>query len=210
MRRTSARSSRRDASAFDVDELDRPQTSQHPTGVAGAQTAAESARNQQAEQGVEPTDGGSGQVDATMRHRATPLDFGNARLTMRCSSQHGGVCTPTRVSEARRLLRFWLEGCRLGAERSCGCQSHRPRGFSASALGAPRGGRRNSEASPVVLGRPLDYDVQGRRGMLRNNANSTSCSLSASLTDGVHVRALNDPADWGPSDHRRILIELET
>ena len=101
----------RDASAFDVDELDRPQTSQHLTGVAGAQTAAESARNQQAEQGVEPTDGGSGQVDATMRHRATPLDFGNApnheMLVAARRGLHAYACKRSETTTPTRL-----EGCR--------------------------------------------------------------------------------------------------
>ena len=44
-------------------------------------------------------------------------------------------------------------GLSVTAEKSCRCQSHRPREYSASALCVPRGGRRNSEASPVVLHR---------------------------------------------------------
>jgi exonuclease III len=32
---------------------------------------------------------------------------------------------------------------------------------------------------------------------------------SESLRDRLHVRALNSPKEWGPSDHCRILIELE-
>jgi len=31
---------------------------------------------------------------------------------------------------------------------------------------------------------------------------------SANLVDRIHVRALNEPSDWGPSDHCRVWIEL--
>ena len=32
---------------------------------------------------------------------------------------------------------------------------------------------------------------------------------STGLADRMRVRALNDPADWGPSDHCRIEIDFE-
>jgi hypothetical protein len=46
----------RDAPTFDINEVDGTQTSKGLTGLTCAQTAAESAGNDQAEQGVEPTD----------------------------------------------------------------------------------------------------------------------------------------------------------
>lgn len=32
---------------------------------------------------------------------------------------------------------------------------------------------------------------------------------SLSMVDSIRVRALNEPDEWGPSDHCRLLIEVE-